>query len=101
MNLEEDVFVPVGQLNDLRIKAILQIENLRMSKWKRKPLNDLNFPNPVENIIGEKDETVEIILHDIKNFRGHFIYSSFSQFPCIPSKGSKERLQAEQTVFIS
>ncbi len=55
VNLEEDVFVPVGQLNDLRIKAILQIENLRMSKWKRKPLNDLNFPNPVEKMRSEGD----------------------------------------------
>jgi putative protease len=50
VNSEEDVFVPVGQLNDLRTKAILQLENLRILKWKRKPLHYLKFPDPVEKM---------------------------------------------------
>lgn len=39
LNMEGDVFVPVGQLNDIRTKAIRQLEQLRISKWKRKELN--------------------------------------------------------------
>jgi putative protease len=41
ITMEEDVFVPVGQLNELRTKAVEQLENLRISRWKRKPLNIL------------------------------------------------------------
>jgi U32 family peptidase len=40
---EGDVFVPVGQLNDLRTKAIKQLENLRIAKWKRKPCDASQF----------------------------------------------------------
>ncbi|AKB19237.1 MULTISPECIES: DUF3656 domain-containing protein [unclassified Methanosarcina] len=43
VSVEEDIFIPVGQLNDLRTKAVLQLENLRVSKWKRKPLENLQF----------------------------------------------------------
>jgi len=59
VNIEEDVFVPMGQLNDLRTKAILQLENLRISKWKRKPLQNLKFPEPDEKIIERKEETFQ------------------------------------------
>ena len=38
VNSEKDIFIPMGQLNDLRTNAISQLENLRISKWKRKPL---------------------------------------------------------------
>ena len=44
VNMEEDIFIPMGQLNDLRTKAIQQLENLRISKWKRKPLQNLTIP---------------------------------------------------------
>ena len=57
VNLEGDVFVPMGQLNELRTKAVLQLENLRISKWKRRPLQSLKFPEPgVE--IGQGDEKI-------------------------------------------
>ncbi len=39
--VEGDIFIPVGQLNELRTKAIEQLENLRISRWKRKPLDTL------------------------------------------------------------
>ncbi|KKG10843.1 MULTISPECIES: DUF3656 domain-containing protein [unclassified Methanosarcina] len=52
VNVEEDIFIPVGQLNDLRTKAVLQLENLRVSKWKRAPLENLQFP-----VFGEKKAT--------------------------------------------
>ncbi|HPS89068.1 MAG TPA: DUF3656 domain-containing protein, partial [Methanosarcina vacuolata] len=41
VTVEEDIFIPVGQLNELRTKAIEQLENLRISRWKRKPLDTL------------------------------------------------------------
>jgi putative protease len=41
--VEGDIFIPVGQLNELRTKAIEQLENLRISRWKRKPLDNLKF----------------------------------------------------------
>ncbi|HWQ47895.1 MAG TPA: DUF3656 domain-containing protein [Methanosarcina sp.] len=41
--VEGDIFIPVGQLNELRTKAIEQLENLRISRWKRKPLDALKF----------------------------------------------------------
>lgn len=43
VTVEGDVFIPVGQLNELRTKAIEQLENLRISRWKRKPLDTLQF----------------------------------------------------------
>ena len=49
VSVEGDIFIPVGQLNDLRTKAVLQLENLRVSKWKRKPLENLQLP-----VFGEK-----------------------------------------------
>ncbi|HII90983.1 MAG TPA: peptidase U32 [Methanosarcina sp.] len=41
ITMEENIFVPVGQLNELRTKAVEQLENLRISRWKRKPLDVL------------------------------------------------------------
>ena len=41
--MEEDIFIPMGQLNELRTKAIQQLENLRISRWKRKPLKTLTI----------------------------------------------------------
>ncbi|AKB82538.1 Protease [Methanosarcina barkeri 3] len=41
ITMEEDIFVPVGQLNELRTKAVEQLENLRISRWKREPLDVL------------------------------------------------------------
>ena len=43
VTMEEDIFIPIGQLNELRTKAIEQLENLRISRWKRKPLDTLRF----------------------------------------------------------
>lgn len=43
VSVEGDVFIPVGQLNELRTKAIEQLENLRISRWKRKPIDTLQF----------------------------------------------------------
>ena len=40
---EGDIFIPMGQLNELRTKAIQQLENLRISRWKRKPLKTPQF----------------------------------------------------------
>ncbi len=40
---EGDVFIPIGQLNELRTKAIEQLEQLRISRWKREPLDTLQF----------------------------------------------------------
>ena len=48
VSVEGDIFIPVGQLNELRTKAVLQLENLRISKWKRKPLENLQLPAPGE-----------------------------------------------------
>ena len=55
VSMEEDIFIPMGQLNDLRTKAIQQLEYLRISKWKRKPLQNLKFPEPEEKI-GKREE---------------------------------------------
>jgi len=43
VTVEEDIFVPMGQLNELRTKAIEQLENLRISRWERKPLDTPQF----------------------------------------------------------
>lgn len=48
VNAEGDIFIPVGQLNDLRTKAISQLENLRISKWKREPVENLKLSSPGE-----------------------------------------------------
>lgn len=58
VKMEEDVFIPVGQLNELRTKAIEQLENLRISRWKRKPLDTLQFYESGEKGSEEK-ESVE------------------------------------------
>ncbi|MGI5993220.1 MAG: DUF3656 domain-containing U32 family peptidase [Methanosarcina sp.] len=55
VSMEKDVFIPVGQLNELRTKAIEQLENLRISRWKRKPLENLQFFESGERI-GQKTE---------------------------------------------
>lgn len=55
VSMEKDVFIPVGQLNELRTKAIKQLENLRISRWKRKPLENLQFFESEERI-GQKTE---------------------------------------------
>jgi len=52
VNTEGDIFIPVGQLNDLRTKAISQLENLRISKWKRNPIENLQFSAPEEKEMG-------------------------------------------------
>ena len=54
---EGDIFIPVGQLNDLRTKAVSQLEDLRILKWKRKPLENLQFPVPGEKKAEEIKET--------------------------------------------
>jgi len=70
VNMEGDIFVPMGQLNELRTKAILQLENLRISKWKRKPLQNLKLPEPEDKIepgykiIDGKEETNESIIQE-------------------------------------
>jgi putative protease len=56
--MEGDVFIPVGQLNELRTKAIEQFENLRISRWKRKPLDTLQFFESGEKVGPEAGETV-------------------------------------------
>ena len=43
VTVDGDIFVPMGQLNELRTKAIEQLENLRISRWKRKPLDTQQF----------------------------------------------------------
>lgn len=55
VSMEKDVFIPVGQLNELRTKAIEQLENLWISRWKRKPLENLQFFESGERI-GQKTE---------------------------------------------
>jgi putative protease len=55
VSMEKDVFIPVGQLNELRTKAIEQLEKLRISRWKRKPLDNLQFFESGERI-GQKTE---------------------------------------------
>ncbi len=60
VNLEGDIFVPMGQLNELRTKAILQLEKLRVSKWKRKPLQGLKFPE-LGMEIGQRDEKIDLL----------------------------------------
>ncbi|MDI9395549.1 MAG: DUF3656 domain-containing protein [Euryarchaeota archaeon] len=54
---EGDIFIPVGQLNDLRTKAVSQLEKLRISKWKREPLENLQFPLTGEKKAEEIKET--------------------------------------------
>ncbi len=48
VNMDGDIFIPMGQLNELRTKAIQQLENLRISRWKLKPLNTPQLPEPGE-----------------------------------------------------
>ena len=59
VTVEGDVFVPVGQLNELRTKAIEQLENLRISSWKRKPLSNLQFLRSGENIGQKPEKTIQ------------------------------------------
>jgi len=56
--MEGDIFIPMGQLNDLRTRAILQLENLRISKWDRKSLQNLKFPEPEEKTKYREEKTV-------------------------------------------
>lgn len=63
INMESDIFIPVGQLNDLRTKAISQLEDLRVSKWKREHLDNVKLPAPEEKKaegINETKKTGEI-----------------------------------------
>jgi U32 family peptidase len=57
VNMEGDVFVPMRQLNDIRTKAIKKLEAIRVLKWKRKPLQNLEFPRIGEKVSEKK--TVE------------------------------------------
>lgn len=57
VTIEENIFIPMGQLNELRTKAILQLENLKISKWKRKTLQNLKFPEQREKT-RYREETV-------------------------------------------
>lgn len=63
INMEGDIFIPVGQLNDLRTRAVSQLENLRILKWKRKPLENVHLPSPEEKetrVIEETGTTGEL-----------------------------------------
>ncbi|MGB9938308.1 DUF3656 domain-containing U32 family peptidase [Methanosarcina sp.] len=57
VTMEGDIFIPVGQLNELRTKAIEQLENLRISRWKRKPFDTLQFCESGE-IAGQEAGTI-------------------------------------------
>ncbi len=57
ISTEGDVFIPVGQLNDLRTKAVSQLEDLRISKWKRMPLENIQLPAPGEKKAEKIKET--------------------------------------------
>ncbi|AKB41883.1 DUF3656 domain-containing U32 family peptidase [Methanosarcina mazei] len=59
VNTEEDIFIPVGQLNDLRTQAVSQLEKLRISKWKRETLEIFPLSAPGEKKAAEikKPET--------------------------------------------
>lgn len=48
VSMEKDVFIPVRQLNDLRTKAILQLEDLRIARWKRKPLEKIKVSGELQ-----------------------------------------------------
>ncbi|MGB9929818.1 MAG: DUF3656 domain-containing U32 family peptidase [Methanosarcina sp.] len=56
ISAEKDIFIPIGQLNDLRTNAISQLENLRISKWKRKPLKN---PEPLRPDSGKAEKAEE------------------------------------------
>jgi len=60
VSVEGDIFIPVGQLNDLRTKAVLQLENMRVSKWKRAPLDNLQLPAFGEKKAKEIEEAGKI-----------------------------------------
>jgi len=74
VSMEEDIFIPMGQLNDLRTKAIQQLEYLRISKWKRKPLQNLKFPEPEEKI-GKREEKTAPENHPIHPSLSVSVYS--------------------------
>jgi len=59
VSTQGDIFIPVGQLNEMRTKAVLQLESLRVSKWKRKPLPSLEFPRPEDEIRYTEKEGIE------------------------------------------
>jgi putative protease len=59
VTVEGDIFIPVGQLNELRTKAIEQLENLRISRWKRKPLETLQFFESREKKGQEAGKTIQ------------------------------------------
>ncbi|RXA15171.1 peptidase U32 [Methanosarcina sp. MSH10X1] len=48
VTVEGDIFIPVGQLNELRTKAIEQLETLRISRWKRKPFDTAHFESGIK-----------------------------------------------------
>lgn len=59
VDVEGDVFIPVGQLNELRTRAVQKLEKLRISRWKRKPLPELKLlePETKNRIIPGEPET--------------------------------------------
>lgn len=67
VTVDGDIFVPMGQLNELRTKAIEQLENLRISRWKRKPLDTQQFFESEEKECREKagQETEKTILESL------------------------------------
>lgn len=105
--MEEDVFIPVGQLNELRTTAIEQLENLRISRWKRKPLDTLQSYESGEKGSekresidkgSEERESVEKASQEAekKLFKGAFRYIRHSLFPFILLKDLKGHSQAER-----
>lgn len=70
VSMEGDIFIPVGQLNELRTKAISQLENLRILKWKRKPLENLQFSAPKEKRVERMKETGTVKLEKTENTDG-------------------------------
>jgi putative protease len=66
VRIEDDVFIPIGQLNDLRTKAILKLENLRISRWKREPLQAIKISRELH----EKKEhrKVELTLENLQTY---------------------------------
>jgi len=105
VTMERDVFIPVGQLNELRTKAIEQLENLRISRWKRnsrwkrKPLDNLQFFESGERI-GRKQKKRQERKQE-KLFKKILRCILYSRFLFIPLKGLKGHLQVEPIESIS
>lgn len=116
VNMDGDIFIPMGQLNELRTKAIQQLEKLRISRWKLKPLNTPQLPEPGEKEGQKIEENVSenlpmrpilsVSVYSLEGLEGALsggadcIYFGEGFFRRPETAGQKKALQRISTLFL-